>query len=104
MSATDLSTFENMARRGNVVTLHRRLMSDQLTPVLAYRRLVSADERTAPSFLFESVEGGANVGRHSFLGARPCVEVLARGHEVTVVDHRTGETTTTHEDDPLSVG
>jgi len=28
-----------------------RLLSDQLTPVLAYRRLVAPDEREAPSFL-----------------------------------------------------
>src|SRR5438876_1121762 len=38
------------------------LLSDQLTPVLAYRRLVAADEREAPSFLLESVEGGERQG------------------------------------------
>ncbi|MCZ6836557.1 MAG: anthranilate synthase component I, partial [Planctomycetota bacterium] len=96
-------TFGKLAKRGNVIALSRRLMSDQLTPVLAYRRLVSADERTAPSFLLESIEGGDNVGRHSFLGAHPILEVLAMGHEVKVIDHRTGETTDTIEDDPLSV-
>ncbi len=53
-----------------------RLLADQLTPVLAYRRLVSGDERTAPSFLLESVEGGDRQGRHSILGARPRLEVV----------------------------
>ncbi|MFG0260515.1 MAG: hypothetical protein ACF8LK_09215, partial [Phycisphaerales bacterium JB041] len=38
------------------VPIQVRLLSDQLTPVLAYRRLVSGDSRTAPSFLLESVE------------------------------------------------
>ena len=54
-----------------------RLLSDQLTPVLAYRRLVAADEREAPSFLFESVEGGERQGRYSILGAHPVITVTA---------------------------
>src|SRR5690554_1132996 len=99
----DRSTFRKLAGQANVLALTRRLMSDQLTPVLGYRRLVAPDERTAPSFLFESVENGATVGRHSFIGAQPAIEVLARGHEVTIIDHRTGEVQTSHEDDPLLV-
>ena len=70
--------------------ISRRLMSDQLTPVLAYRRLVSADDRAAPSFLFESVENGSSVGRWSMLGAQPMLEVLARANAVTVRDRRRG--------------
>ena len=61
--------------------LSRRLMSDQLTPVLAYRRLVAADDRASPSFLFESVENGATLGRWSMLGAQPVLEVVARGQQ-----------------------
>ncbi len=80
-----------------------RLLSDQLTPVLAYRRLVAADERTAPSFLLESVEGGETQGRHSILGARPAVEVVAKERRVSVENHRTGERETRDVDDPLGV-
>ena len=94
MIPCDLESFRQLARRGNLIALTRRLMSDQLTPVLAYRRLVSADERTAPSFLFESVENGATVGRHSYLGAQPSLEVVARGHEVTVIDRTAGTSVT----------
>jgi len=100
---TTLESFRALAQRGNVVPLIAPLMSDQLTPVLAYRRLVAADERTAPSFLFESVEGGAAVGRYSFVGAQPALEVMATGSSVTVVDHRRGGLTTTNERDPLGV-
>lgn len=69
-----------------------RLLADQLTPVLAYRRLVAPDERTAPSFLFESVEGGERQGRYSILGARPVLEVVARtiddrADHVEIIDH-----------------
>ncbi|MAV55646.1 MAG: anthranilate synthase component I [Phycisphaerae bacterium] len=49
----------------------RTIPSDDLTPILAYRRLVTADERDAPSFLLESVEVGGVVGRWSYLGAAP---------------------------------
>ncbi|MHC5001666.1 MAG: anthranilate synthase component I [Planctomycetota bacterium] len=95
--------FAELARRGNVVALSRRLMSDQLTPVLAYRRLVLPDERTAPSFLLESVDNGATIGRHSFVGAQPELEVVARGHEVSVLDHRRDSVRTVTESDPLAV-
>ena len=37
------------------IPLGMQLLGDQLTPVVAYRRLVAPDERTAPSFLLESV-------------------------------------------------
>ncbi len=103
MTLPDLPTFRNRANQGNLVPLVHRVMSDQLTPVLAYRRLVSPDDRTAPSFLLESVEGSDNVGRYSLLGSQPAIEVIARGHEVTVIDNDHGTSTTSHEDDPLSV-
>ena len=83
----DLDTFTRLASRGNLVPVFRRLLSDQLTPVLAYRRLVRPDDRLATSFLLESVEGGDRVGRYSFLGAQPDAEFIARGHDVKFIDH-----------------
>ena len=82
-----------------------RLLSDQLTPVLAYRRLVVQDQRTAPSFLLESVEGGERQGRHSILGAHPVIEVVAREHKVRVTDRRgaSWNTRESEERDPLLV-
>ena len=65
----------------------RRIFADQLTPVLAYRRLVAADDRTAPSFLFESVEQGGGVGRFSVVGVQPRIEVLACGDTLRVLRH-----------------
>ncbi|TVQ33048.1 MAG: anthranilate synthase component I [Phycisphaeraceae bacterium] len=89
--------------RGLLVPIGLRLLSDQLTPVLAYRRLVAPDERTAPSFLLESVEGGDRQGRHSILGARPRLEVVARGRNVVITDHRAGSKRAIEADDPMSV-
>ncbi|MEO1008390.1 MAG: chorismate-binding protein [Planctomycetota bacterium] len=79
------------------------VLADQLTPVLAYRRLVSVDERTAPSFLLESVEGGARVGRYSVLGAHPMLELEARGRRATIRDHRGGGERTLDADDAFAL-
>ena len=86
-----------------VIPVSIRVLADQLTPVLAYRRLVSRDQRTAPSFLLESVEGGDQQGRYSLLAAHPMMEVVAHANKTTVTDHRHGESTsnTTTEPDPL---
>ncbi|MDX2036876.1 MAG: anthranilate synthase component I [Isosphaeraceae bacterium] len=73
--------FERLAQGGAAcVPVHRRLTGDGLTPVSAFRLL----ERSAPSFLFESVIGGEKVGRYSFLGTEPFLRFEARGHEVTL--------------------
>lgn len=80
-----------------------RVLADVLTPILAYRRLVSSDERTAPSFLLESVEGGERQGRYSILGSRPAVEVDVRDGRARVRDRRTGEDRETACPDPIGL-
>ncbi|MBL8964071.1 MAG: chorismate-binding protein [Phycisphaeraceae bacterium] len=86
------------------VPIALRVLSDQLTPVLAYRRLVTQDRRDDPSFLLESVEGGERQGRYSILGARPVLEVRATAHKVSISDRRPGGTSRTYDSpDPLAV-
>jgi anthranilate synthase component 1 len=85
-----------------VVPVAIRVLADQLTPVLAYRRLVSQDQRTAPSFLLESVENGNQQGRYSILGAHPVIEFSAQNHTTRVVDHELGSDITNASDDPLA--
>ncbi|MBY0311017.1 MAG: anthranilate synthase component I [Phycisphaerales bacterium] len=90
-----------------VIPICVSLLDDQLTPVLAYRRLVAPDARTAPSFLLESVEGGDRQGRHSILGAQPTLEIIAHQHTVRILDHRAAtnqpEVRQSVETDPLDV-
>ncbi len=50
------------------VPLVRELLADGLTPLGAYRRLA---ELSPSRFLFESVSGGEQVSRYSFLGVAP---------------------------------
>ena len=85
-----------------VVPLSIRVLGDQLTPVLAYRRLVSRDQRTAPSFLLESVENGNQQGRYSILGAHPVIEFTAHKNLVRVVHHEHRTESTNDSSDPLA--
>ncbi len=72
--------FVRLAGQAPCVPVYRQLTGDGLTPVSAFRRI----ERSAPSFLFESVIGGEKVGRFSFLGTEPFLRFEARGHQVSV--------------------
>ena len=98
----DHSTTSNSAI---VIPIALRVLADQLTPVLAYRRLVSSDQRTAPSFLLESVEGGDQQGRYSILAAHPMIELTARSTQTTITNHRANpklvHAGTKNESDPL---
>ena len=69
--------------------------------MLAYRRLVAADERTATSFLLESVEGGDRQGRYSILGAQPTFEFIARGPHVRLFDRQANQWREHDSTDPL---
>ena len=96
MMTPDLANFEKQSMTHTRVAIHQRIMSDQLTPVLAYRRLVAPDERTAPSFLFESVENGERQGRYSILGVQPIEQIIAKENKLTRLDAN-GETISTEE-------
>lgn len=67
---SEFQRFADAAQQGNLVPLYERVMSDQLTPVLAYRCLVREDDREAPSFLFESVVNGDQQVPRLFGGPR----------------------------------
>lgn len=78
-------TYDEFARllgTASCVPVYRQLTGDGLTPVSAFGRI----ERSAPSFLFESVIGGEKVGRFSFLGTEPFLTFEARGNEVTITE------------------
>jgi anthranilate synthase component 1 len=59
--------FASLAARGNVIPVYTDLMADFETPVSAYAKLKEA----GPSYLLESVEGGEQLSRYSFIGCRP---------------------------------
>ncbi|MGC4030449.1 MAG: anthranilate synthase component I [Tepidisphaeraceae bacterium] len=64
----DEAKFTELAETHDIVPVYRQLLADHLTPVSAFE-LLSRDEPNA--FLLESVVGGVNVGRYSFIATRP---------------------------------
>jgi len=73
--------FARLAADGNIVPVYADLMGDFETPVSAYAKL----RASGPAFLFESVEGGENLYRYTFIGCRPR-KIFSCGPEKTVIE------------------
>jgi len=63
-----LQEFKELANKYSAIPVYRELMADILTPVSLFLRM---RENAEKPFLLESVEGGENVARYSFLGRDP---------------------------------
>ncbi len=68
MNQTTFEEFVELAQRGTFVPVYKELMADLLTPVSAFLKIA---EHADYAFLLESVEGGEQVARYSFLGKDP---------------------------------
>ena len=90
--------FEDLARAFNRIPLIATLICDELTPVSAFARLQADAPR---AFLLESVVGGENVARYSFLGADPSITFETTRKRVRVSDHRSGQIHEEPTRDPL---
>ena len=87
MKALSYAEYERLSEGGGLVPVFRELAGDLLTPVSAFRALGA---RTARAFLLESVLGGEQLARYSFLGRDPETTVEARGRQV--LEHANGQT------------
>jgi anthranilate synthase component 1 len=74
--------FLALARQGDTIPVYRTLLADHLTPVLAFRKLLSEGEQ---GFLLESVVGLERVARYTFLGVRPRQTVRTFGNRFEVI-------------------
>jgi anthranilate synthase component I len=81
MHFPDFKEFSRLAQKATLVPVAKTVAADLRTPVSAFLS-VAAQEPNA--FLLESVEGGENVGRYTFLGARPYMVVRAHGDVITI--------------------
>lgn len=72
--------FKAKAGQGNLIPVYTEVYADLETPVSAYLKL----RRGENTFLLESVEGGTQVGRYSFLGRDPSIIFEARGQRVSI--------------------
>ncbi len=81
MLRPDYKEFARLARHATLVPVVKSVAADLLTPVSAFLA-TAANEPQA--FLLESVERGEQIGRYTFLGARPYMVVRARGAKVVL--------------------
>ncbi len=78
--------FTELAKQGNFVPVYQEIAADLETPVSAWYKVCAGQPY---NFLLESVEGGENLGRYSFLGCDPVWILEARGNN-TSQTHRDG--------------
>ena len=75
------SVFEKTYAAGRAQVAWTTLVGDLDTPVSAYLKLVGQDSH---AFLMESVEGGAQRGRYSFVGCRPDLVWRCTGNQAEI--------------------
>jgi anthranilate synthase component 1 len=81
MAYPGFKEFSRLARSATLVPVVKSVSADLLTPVSAF---LSIAENEPHGFLLESVERGEQIGRYTFLGARPYMRLRARGNVIEI--------------------
>ncbi len=81
MPLPDFKEFSRLARSATLVPVVKSVSADLLTPVSAFLAIA---EKEPYAFLLESVERGEQIGRYTFLGARPYMRLRARGSAIEI--------------------
>ena len=91
MYSPNLQEVLRLAKHYNLIPVARKMMADTETPIRVFRHLY----REQRAFLLESVEGGVNWARYSFIGSDPFLVV--RGKNGTMEVEQGGEKRTVQE-------
>jgi anthranilate synthase component I len=81
MPQPDFKEFSRLAREATLVPVVKSVSADLLTPVSAFLAIA---EKESHAFLLESVERGEQIGRYTFLGARPYMRVKGQKGKVEI--------------------
>jgi len=81
MLRPDYNEFTRLARSATLIPVVKSVSADLLTPVSAFLAVAGNEPDV---FLLESVERGEQIGRYTFLGARPYMQVETRGEEIVI--------------------
>ena len=94
-----LDEFRSLASGApNLIPVYREFAADLETPVSVYLKLMT---EMGASFLLESVEGGEQVGRYSFVGVNPRGMIALNGRSVTNITADGSESRDLVEDEDL---
>jgi anthranilate synthase component I len=77
----DYKEFSRLACSATLVPVVKSVSADLLTPVSAFLAIAAKEPH---AFLLESVERGEQIGRYTFLGARPYMRLRARGAAIEI--------------------
>jgi anthranilate synthase component 1 len=78
---SEFKAFSRLARSATLVPVVKSVSADLLTPVSAFLAIAGNEPH---AFLLESVERGEQIGRYTFLGARPYMRLRARGSAIEI--------------------
>ena len=81
MKPPSFDEFAELATKGNVIPVAESMLADLLTPVSAFLKFCGENDQ---GFLLESVEGGEQIARYSFLGRKPSEWISYDGKQVSV--------------------
>ncbi len=85
MLRPDYNEFSRLCQDATLVPIVTSVSADLLTPVSAFLAFAA---REPNAFLLESVERGEQIGRYTFLGARPYMQVEAHGGTITFITNK----------------
>ena len=77
----------------SIVPIYREIFSDRITPISLLQTLASYSSQY---YLLESVEGGKNWARYSFLGFDPILELRCKNNQIQIkredtIEKKTGD-------------
>jgi anthranilate synthase component I len=81
MIKPEFKEFSRLAHSATLVPVVKSVSADLLTPVSAFLAIA---ENEPHAFLLESNERGEQIGRYTFLGARPYMRLRARGSAIEI--------------------
>jgi anthranilate synthase component 1 len=77
-----LDDVKKLSKDYNLIPVYTEILADLETPLSAFLKI----DRGNHSFLLESVEGGENVGRYSFLGSEPSLIFKSKGNKFKIIE------------------
>lgn len=77
----DINETKKLSKKYNLIPIYTEVLADLETPVSAFMKI----DQKRYSFLLESVEGGENVGRYSFLGSEPSLIFSSKNKDYKII-------------------
>ena len=73
--------FLKLARKGNLIPVYKEISADLETPLSSFLKI----DTDRYAYLLESVEGGENIARYSFLGSNPSLIFKSKGKNIEII-------------------